>query len=66
MTKLLFRQDESVPERKYEGREYKNYRTYKPFLRNDFKKKLAFNSGGQQKNSILLLQVYLYSHYQIA
>lgn len=42
MTKLLFRSKEEIPFRTYKGREYKNYRTYKPFLRKDFKKKCGY------------------------
>ena len=32
------------PERTYDGREYKNYRTYKPYLQKDFKKKCGYSN----------------------
>jgi hypothetical protein len=42
MTKLLFRRKEETPLRTYKGKEYKNYRDYKLFLRGDFKKKCGY------------------------
>ena len=44
MTKLLFRSEESIPKRSYKGKEYKNYRTYKPYLRKDFKQKCGYTN----------------------
>lgn len=41
---FTFRNEESIPIRAYNGPELRNYREYKPFLRNDFKKKCGYTN----------------------
>lgn len=44
MNNVPFREDAYIPMRKYKGKELNNYRDYKQFLREDFKKKCGYTN----------------------